>query len=70
VRGPFIVLEFANASDLPLLYLEDQRGSSTFEDDPDVVTAFLEMFLELERRASAPDRLPVYVERALRELSE
>jgi transcriptional regulator with XRE-family HTH domain len=70
VRGPFIVLEFANASDLPLLYLEDQRGSSTFEDDPDVVTAFLEMFLELERRASAPDRLPYYVERALRELSE
>jgi len=35
-----------------------------------VVTAFLEMFLDLERRASAPDRLPLYVERALRELSE
>lgn len=70
ILGPFVVLEFANASDLPLLYLEDPRGSTTVEDDPEIVTAFVEMFLELERQAVEPERLEFYIHRALREMTD
>ena len=52
------------------MYLEDQRGTATFEDDPEVVTSFTEVFLDLETRAAAPERLQFYVERALREITE
>ena len=67
--GPFLVLDFADAADLPVLYLEHARGTTMFEDDPEVVTPFVEVFLDLERRAAGSEHLAFHVDRARREIA-
>ena len=69
ILGPFVILEFANAADLPVLYLEDSRGSATLAEDPEVVTAFIEVFLDLEVQAAPLERLEFYARRALSEMT-
>lgn len=65
LRGPFVLLEFPEASDSDVVYLEYSRGPSTFTDDPGVAADYQERFLVLEDLAASPESFPTYVERAL-----
>jgi len=57
MRGPFVYLEFPEADDPDVLYLENASGDSVFRDDPDVTGDYLEDFLKLETLASPPQDL-------------
>lgn len=70
IRGPFVLLEFADPSDATMLYLENPRGGAIFEDDPDRVAKFLEAFLDLEDRTANSRPLEEYVARAISEIDE
>ncbi|WP_214402643.1 helix-turn-helix domain-containing protein [Pseudonocardia lacus] len=69
LRGPFVLLEFPEASDPDVVYLEYSRGPSTFTDDPGVAADYQERFLALEDLAAPAARFPEYIERALRTFS-
>lgn len=64
-RGPFVHLEFPEASDPDVLYLEYPRGPSNFIDDPEFTAQYQEYFLDLEDVASKPDQFPDYAEKAM-----
>ena len=57
MRGPFIYLEFPDADDIDVLYLEQQMGDYVFRDEEDVTGRYLETFFALERMASPPNHL-------------
>ena len=57
MRGPFVYLEFPDADDIDVLYLEGQTGDYVFRDEEDVTGRYLETFFTLEKIASPPDDL-------------
>jgi transcriptional regulator with XRE-family HTH domain len=65
LRGPFVHLQFDSANDPDVVYLESRRGDSFFENDANVTAIHLELFHELEKRASSPEELDVYLNRAI-----
>ena len=65
LRGPFVLLEFPEASDPDVVYLEYSRGPSTFTDDPATAADYQERFLALEDVAAPAKEFPAHVERAL-----
>lgn len=65
LRGPFVLLTFAGTNDSDVVYIEQRRGDTLFQDELEVVTNHRRLFVELEQRASHPDELPTYVERAI-----
>jgi transcriptional regulator with XRE-family HTH domain len=69
LRGPFVLLEFPEASDPDVVYLEYSRGPSTFTDDPATAADYQERFLALEDLAASPGDFPRFVERVLETFS-
>lgn len=65
LRGPFVLLEFPEAQDPDVVYIEHRRGDSIFVDEAEVTEVHKEIIHGLERRASPPIALEKYVRRAL-----
>lgn len=69
LRGPFVLLRFAAENDPDIVYIENRRGDSIFENDAAVTDNHRTVFADLERRAAPAGELEIYVERALDKLS-
>ena len=54
MRSPFVILEFPDAQDDDVLYLENPNGDVTDRDDTDEVARFAEAFEELNMLALSP----------------
>ena len=65
LRGPFVLLKFAGTNDPDVVYIEQRRGDVLFQDEAEVIANHRRLFAELERRATPPDELRSYVERAI-----
>lgn len=65
LRGPFVFLRFDHENDPDVVYMENRRGDSIFENDDEVTSNILQQFHDLEQRAAPADQLEYYVERAL-----
>lgn len=70
LRGPFTLLEFPEATDPDVVYLEYSRGPSTFTDDPAVAADYQERFLALEDLAAPAAQFTGYVEKAISAFSD
>ena len=69
LRGPFVLLRFAARNDPDIVYIENRRGDSIFENDAVVTDNHNAIFADLERWAARADELEIYVDRALDKLS-
>jgi transcriptional regulator with XRE-family HTH domain len=69
LRGPFVLLRFAAENDPDIVYIENRRGDSIFENDAAVTDNHRSIFADLERRAAPAEELKIYVDRALDKLS-
>ena len=47
MHGPFVILEFPEAEDDDVLYLESPRGDLIHRDDPEEIVTYREIFEEL-----------------------
>ena len=65
LRGPFVLLQFAAENDPDIVYIENRRGDSIFENDRAVTDIYLSLFHDLEKQAAPADDLELYVERVL-----
>lgn len=68
LRGPFVLLRFAADNDPDIVYIENRRGDSIFENDAAVTDNHRQIFGDLEKRASTAGEVGFYVERALDKL--
>lgn len=64
IQGPFVHLEFPDASDPDVVFLEGQRSSAAFIDAPELTGQYQESFMALEELAAPAGQLRSYVERA------
>jgi transcriptional regulator with XRE-family HTH domain len=55
LRGPFVLLEFDDPDDQPLVYLENPDGQEIVR-TPDITTTYREVFRELSERIPGPDK--------------
>jgi hypothetical protein len=55
MHGPFVILEFPEAEDDDVLYLENPTGDLINRDAPDEVLAYREIFEELRRKSLGKD---------------
>lgn len=69
MRGPFVLLEFAEAADDDLLYLEHSTGSTTTRDNPEETGPYLDLFYELEKLALNQDDSVAMIDSVIDELS-
>jgi transcriptional regulator with XRE-family HTH domain len=53
MHGPFVILEFPEAEDDDVLYLESPRGDLIHRDDPEEIVAYREIFEELRHMSLA-----------------
>jgi hypothetical protein len=53
MHGPFVILEFPEAEDDDVLYLESPRGDLIHRDDPEEVLTYRELFEELRHMSLA-----------------
>jgi transcriptional regulator with XRE-family HTH domain len=51
MTGPFVVLDFEDIDDDPLLYLENANGDMVTREDSDQTTSYIDIFLRLEELA-------------------
>jgi len=65
LRGPFVLLRFAAENDPDIVYIENRRGDSIFENDAAVTDNHRAIFQDLEKRAAPAEELQLYVERGL-----
>jgi hypothetical protein len=65
LRGPFVLLRFAAENDPDIVYIENRRGDSIFENDTVVTNNHSAIFQELEQLAAPAKELERYVDRAL-----
>ena len=65
LRGPFVLLRFSGTNDPDVVYIEQRRGDTIFQDELEVTANHQRLFSELEKRAASPDDLPAYVKRAI-----
>jgi hypothetical protein len=61
LKGPFVVIEFPDAEDDDVLYLESARGDLISRDFPEEVSAHREAFEELRKLSLGPDGSLVYL---------
>ena len=69
LRGPFVLLRFAARNDPDIVYIENRRGDSIFENDAEVTGNHSAIFHELEKLAAPVDEFERYVDRALDKLN-
>jgi transcriptional regulator with XRE-family HTH domain len=70
MTGPIVILEFPDAADANLVYLENARGDSVFRDEPQETDRYLAMFFELEDDAVDADQSKVLLDKLIAELQE
>jgi transcriptional regulator with XRE-family HTH domain len=68
MKGPFVILEFADPSVGELLYLEDVKGSYISREDPADTRPYLERFWEMESRATTKDELGPFLDEVLQDM--
>ncbi|MFI5897657.1 DUF5753 domain-containing protein [Actinoplanes sp. NPDC051513] len=69
IKGPFVILEFADPSQYELLYLEDARGDFLGRVEPEDLQPYVERFWSLKSNAAPEQDLDRYVDRALEALN-
>jgi hypothetical protein len=69
LNGPFVHLEFPDATDPDVIFLEHSRGTSTFDDDSAQTAEYQVKFFALEDIAPEASRFPLYADRAMHALS-
>jgi transcriptional regulator with XRE-family HTH domain len=70
LRGPFVVLEFAEAGDDDLVFLEHATGDTTTRDNPEETGPYLEVFYALERVALSEDDSVALIDEVMKELGQ
>lgn len=70
MKGPFVIIEFADPALGDLLYLEDARGDYISREDPEGTRPYLETFWSLETKATGKNDLNGFIDRVLKEMSE
>ncbi|AEV83428.1 DNA-binding protein [Actinoplanes sp. SE50] len=65
MAGPFVILEFPDAEDRPLLYLENAAGEFLTKHDERLLARFAANFEELRAAAHGADRLDALLDGAL-----
>ena len=65
MRQPFVILEFEEAADDDLLYLEGPEEELVIYDDPGRTEPYLHNFYDMEGKATSPDKAPESLEKAL-----
>ncbi|MFF5297319.1 helix-turn-helix domain-containing protein [Paractinoplanes globisporus] len=68
MRGPFVVIEFAEAALNDLLYLETVDGEYIKQEEPSDTRPYLEQFWEMESVATAKDELNDLLDDVLRSM--
>ena len=68
MQGPFVILELAEAAD-DVLFLETARGDLIFGDDPDELSAYVEMFEQLRKLSFGPEHSVTYLEAVAAEMA-
>lgn len=68
MMGPFALLEFSDAQDPDVLYLETGRPNLLIRDRPDQISLYRDVFTDLQRHASAPDSLDDVLDAVSRDL--
>lgn len=69
MRGPFVLLEFADPNDDDLLYLEHVTGDTTTRDVPEDTGPYLDVFYLLEEKALSPDDSRSLLDRVIQEMA-
>jgi len=70
MRGPFTLLEFADANDDNVLYLEHTTGDTTTRDDPEETGPYLDFFWSLEDLALSTEESNALVDKIIADMSE
>nr|WP_296071127.1 helix-turn-helix transcriptional regulator [uncultured Actinoplanes sp.] len=65
MRGPFVVIEFAEASLNDLLYLESVNGEYVKQEEPSETRPYLEQFWDLEPKATKKEELNDFLDGVL-----
>lgn len=68
MRGPFVLLEFAEAALNDLLYLESINGEYIKQEEPSETRPYLEQFWDMEIRATPKDQLNGLLDEVLRSM--
>jgi hypothetical protein len=63
--GSFVVLEFADAQDDALLYIEDPTGGTIERDDADIVADYIERFYALEDKALTTEQTHAWLDQRI-----
>ena len=61
MHGPFVVIEFPDADDADVLYLENTQGGVVHRDSPEQVKVWRENFERLQALALQPKESAVYL---------
>lgn len=69
MRGPFVLLEFAEDIDDDLVHLEQTTGELTTRDDPEETTQYLDRFYRLEELALSEPETYSLIDDAIDQLS-
>ncbi len=69
LKGPFVVIEFPDAEDDDVLYLESARGDLISRDAPDEVADYREAFEVLRKLSLGPDRSMTYLAKLADEMA-
>jgi len=70
MRGPFVLLEFAEASLNDLLYLESPTGEYVAQEEPSETRPYLEQFWDLELKATKREELNGFLDGILSDLDD
>lgn len=68
MKGPFAILEFADARDEDVLYLEDSRGDTISRDEEAEIKPYREAFAQLRELARDQD-LEAMIDKALKQMA-
>jgi transcriptional regulator with XRE-family HTH domain len=69
IKGPFVVLEFPDAADDDVLYLESARGDLISRDVPEEILAYREVFEQLRTMSLGPEGSLIYLAKMADEMT-
>lgn len=69
MTGPFTLLDFPDANDDDLVYLEHVSGSTT-HDDPELTSPYVERFFALEEMSLSPEDTKALLDDAIQDLKK
>src|SRR5687768_13147958 len=66
LRAPFVILEFGDAADSDLLYLENPEGQVIVREEELKTAQYVDLFREMEKIATPPENFAESVDKLLR----